>query len=74
MKEQSKFSTGQHQEQAAAQQSTAANSGALEFETAEELLRHDASQIVVPPDIARRLNKSIAESAPRRPWWRKWNG
>ena len=73
MKEQNKFSTGRHQEQAAESQS--ANSGELEFQTAEELLRHDAAQTAVPPGIARRLSQSIAQSAPpRRPWWRKLIG
>jgi hypothetical protein len=73
MKPQNKFSTGRHQEQAAAAgEQTAANSGALEFQTAEELLRHDAAQTAVPPEIARRLSQSIAQSPPpRRPWWRK---
>jgi hypothetical protein len=72
MKPQNKFSTGRHQEQAAAAEQTAANSGALEFQSPEELLRHDAAQTAVPPEIARRLGKSIAEPAPpRRPWWRK---
>jgi hypothetical protein len=73
MKQQNKFSTGQHQEQAA--ESQAAHSGPLEFQSAEELLRHDAAQTAVPPEIARRLSQSIAQSAPpRRPWWRRWIG
>jgi hypothetical protein len=72
MKPQNKFSTGQHQEQAAAGHQTTAKSGALEFQTAEDLLRHDAAQTAVPPEIARRLSQSIAQSAlPRRAWWRK---
>jgi hypothetical protein len=72
MKPQNKFSTGRHQEQAAGEQSAANSSGALEFQNAEELLRHDAAQTAVPPEIARRLSQSIAQSAPpRRPWWRK---
>jgi hypothetical protein len=74
MKEQNKFSTGRHREQAAESQA-AANSGAMEFQTAEELLRHDAAQTAVPPEIARRLSQSIAQAAPpRRPWWRKLLG
>jgi hypothetical protein len=72
MKQQNKFSTGRHQEQAAGEQTAANNSGGLEFQNAEELLRHDAAQTAVPPEIARRLSQSIAQSAtPRRPWWRK---
>jgi hypothetical protein len=74
MKQENKFSIGRHQEQAAASQ-TAANSGELKFESAEELLRHDAAQTAVPPEIARRLSQSIAQSAPpRRSWWRKLFG
>ena len=73
MKQQNKFSTGRHQEQAA--ESQAANSASLEFQGAEELLRHDAAQTDVPPEIARRLSQSIAQSpAPRRPWWRRLIG
>ena len=76
MKEQNKFSTGRHQEQA--DESQAANSaggGGMEFQSAEELLRHDAAQTEVPPEIARRLSQSIAQSSPpRRPWWRRWLG
>jgi hypothetical protein len=73
MKEQNKFSTGRHREQAAASQ--AANTSALEFQSVEDLLRHDAAQTAVPPAIARRLSQSIAQSAPpRRPWWRKLIG
>jgi hypothetical protein len=74
MKEQNKFSTGRHQEQAAEAQ-TSANTSALEFQSAEELLRHDAAQTSVPPEVARRLSQSITQSAPpRRPWWRKLFG
>ena len=73
MKEQNKFSTGRHQEQAA--ESQAANSGSVEFQSPEELLRHDAAQTAVPPEIARRLSQSIAQSPPpRRPWWRRLLG
>lgn len=73
MKEQNKFSTARHQEQAAEEQ--AANTSALEFQTVEDLLRHDAAQTAVPPEIARRLSQSIAQPAPpRRSWWRKLIG
>jgi len=73
MKHENKFSTGHHHEQAA--ESRAAHSSPLEFQTAEELLRHDAAHTAVPPNIARRLSESIAQSPPpRRPWWRRWLG
>ena len=73
MKQQNKFSTGRHQEQSA--ESQASNSASLEFQGAEDLLRHDAAQTAVPPEIARRLSQSIAQSStPRRPWWRRLLG
>ena len=38
----------------------------------EELLRHDASQMTVPPAIAQRLSQSIQnEPKPERSWWRR---
>ena len=48
---------------------------AREFNSTEELLRHDAGQTVVPPEIAARLQESIAkESPPQRNWWRRLFG
>jgi hypothetical protein len=73
MNQHDKFSAARHQEQAAEAQ--AARAGVREFHNAEELLRHDAAQTAVPPEIVRRLSQSIAQSAPpRRPWWRKLLG
>jgi hypothetical protein len=46
-----------------------------EFATTEELLRHDASQTPVPPEIAERLARSIQnEPKPERSWWRRMLG
>jgi hypothetical protein len=68
MKQQSKFSTKQEQvaQQQAGQQ--------VEFASSEELLRYDAAQTVLPPDIAQRLQKSLAGIAPPapKPWWKAW--
>ena len=73
MKQQNKFSAAQHSEQAA--EGRAASAGGLEFQNAEELLRHDAAQTTVPPQIARRLGQSLAQlPPPRRPWWRRLLG
>jgi len=70
MKHQSKFSTNQQQEQAA--ELHAAQKAAQEFESVEQLIRHDARQTLPPPSIARRLHESIGQSdAPRRAWWRR---
>ena len=43
-----------------------------EFASAEELLRHDVSQLTVPPAIAERLSQSIqSEPKPERSWWKR---
>jgi hypothetical protein len=70
MKQESKLSTGQQQDHSAETQTV--KTTAQQFDTAEQLLRYDAAQTPVPPEIARRLNQSVAESPPpRRPWWRR---
>jgi hypothetical protein len=42
------------------------------FASSDELLRFDAAQTAVPPEIARRLQKSAAEIRPpaSRSWWK----
>ena len=71
MKQQSKLSQEQEQNQAAEVRSQTPR----EFANVEELLRHDAAQIAVPDDIAKRLQKSVAEATPpARSWWRKLLG
>jgi hypothetical protein len=43
-----------------------------DFATAEELIRHDAQQTAVPPEIAYRLNESISrEPKSAKSWWKK---
>ncbi|MGA2747948.1 MAG: hypothetical protein ABSG59_04150 [Verrucomicrobiota bacterium] len=65
-----KLTTGQQQEQSAETRSE--KTTAKEFASVEELLRHDAAQTAVPPEIAQRLRQSLEESPPpRRSWWRK---
>ncbi|HUD84451.1 MAG TPA: hypothetical protein VMQ67_13150, partial [Candidatus Saccharimonadales bacterium] len=62
--------TGQQQDHSAETQT--AKTTAQQFENVEQLLRYDAAQTPVPPEIARRLNQSAAQSPPpRRPWWRR---
>jgi hypothetical protein len=41
----------------------------LEFAAAEELIRHDAEQVELPPAIINRLTESIARE---KSWWRRW--
>ena len=70
MKHQSKFSHEQEQAHAAEQQ-THAQPAHREFASAEEALRFDAAQTVVPPEIAARLRQSTADLAPPRTGWLK---
>jgi hypothetical protein len=64
----------QHQEQEQVQASQHTHEPALEFNAAEDLLRHDALHTPVPPNIAQRLQAASAE-IPRPParksWWRR---
>lgn len=41
-----------------------------EFQTAEELLRHDAATVELPESIPGRLAESVQQSPPD-PWWRR---
>ena len=75
MKHQTKLSAEQQQsQQAGTEQQTQAPS-AREFANAEELLRYDAAHTSVPPEIARRLQKSAADlPVPRTNWWQRLFG
>ena len=69
MKRRSKLSSEQQEQHASEQRQTQAQT-AHEFASAEEVLRYDAAQTVVPPGIAQRLAESSAGiPAPNRPWW-----
>ena len=74
MKRQTKLTAKEEEQQAAAQQKLH-QQGALEFPTAEEMLRHDASHTPAPPTIAHRLQACTAE-LPQRPqsWWKRLFG
>ena len=43
----------------------------LQFDSVEELLRHDSEQNPVPPEVGDRLNKSIAAEPKRSRSWFK---
>jgi hypothetical protein len=75
MKRQTKL-TPQEQEQLAAQLQQAQSSGALEFSSVEDMLRHDALHTPVPPAIAARLEESVKQLPPSssRGWWRRFFG
>jgi len=67
MKHQSKFS--QEQQQAAAHQTQQPTGH--EFASVEELLRCDAAQTVVPPQVAERLKATTANATPPETGWFK---
>jgi hypothetical protein len=53
---------------------TRPDTGVVEFQTADELLRYDAARIEVPAGVAGRLAES-AGNTPADPWWRRmFNG
>jgi hypothetical protein len=71
MKQQTKLS--QEQQHAAAHETR--QQAGQEFAGADELLRFDAAQTVVPPGIARRLEQSTGGApAARRSWWKNLLG
>ena len=48
---------------------------ALEFQSVEQMLRHDCLHTPVPPIIAQRLQESVAQlPPPPRSWWRRFFG
>ena len=70
MKHRTKFS--QEQQHTEAHQSQEQAQAGREFAGAEDLLRYDAAQTPLPPEIAERLKKTIHEIAPPpRPGWLK---
>ncbi len=73
MKHQHKLSEEQSRQVGTEQQTQP--SGAREFASAEELLRYDAKQTPVPPEIARRLKKSTGDlPGLKASWWKRWLG
>jgi len=72
MKQRTKLT--QKQEHVAEQQTQA--HATREFSNSDELLRFDAAQTVVPPEIAERLKKTAAHipPPPPRPWWKNLFG
>jgi hypothetical protein len=46
-------------------------SSALEFQTAAEMLQHDAANVEVPVGIAERLAESVRNEKGSGPWWKK---
>ncbi|MDB6027896.1 MAG: hypothetical protein JWM68_4119 [Verrucomicrobiales bacterium] len=69
MKQNSKL-RHQEEQQATQQQHSEQKTDAKEFSSVDEMLRHDASQTAVPPNVADKLNRSIA-SEPQPASWLK---
>jgi hypothetical protein len=62
----------QSEESTAGQEQSAENTqAAQEYSTVEELLRHDAAENRVPPEVAHRLNASLAAEPRRAQSWLK---
>ena len=61
-------------EQTSETQQQAQSHAAQEFASAEELLRHDAAQTVVPPAVQERLHRSLAlePKPPEKRGWRRF--
>jgi hypothetical protein len=66
----------EEQERLAAQQQQQSQQVALEFNSVEEMLRHDALHTAVPPALGKRLAESISQLPASRPlsWWRRLLG
>ena len=72
MKQRTRLSEEQQQAQQAGSGEQTRSAAGREFANADELLRHDAAQTNVPPEIARRLQKSAADlSGPKTSWWQR---
>jgi hypothetical protein len=75
MKHQSKLSEEQQQSRQVGAEHQTQQEAAREFATAEEALRYDAAHTTVPPEIARRLQKSTSDlPRPKTAWWKRWLG
>jgi hypothetical protein len=71
MKQKSRFTEQEHQQ--ATHQTQSEGETHLQFDSVEQMLRHDASHTIVPPSIESRLSESISKVAPSSPlpWWKR---
>jgi hypothetical protein len=76
MKHQSKLNSDQQQQSRQVGTGQQVESKpALEFATAEEMLRYDAAHTTVPPGIAQRLQQSAGDlPPPKLAWWKRFLG
>lgn len=76
MKHQSKFSQQQQHAEQQISSNESLQQAAREFASAEEMLRFDAAQTAVPPQVEERLKQST-NNCPlprRRSWWKSLFG
>ena len=72
MKQRNKL-TNKEEELTETGQLKAGSESVLEFNSAEDLLRHDARQVPVPAAVAARLHESIRDlPLPRQAWWKRF--
>jgi hypothetical protein len=75
MKQQTKLNSEQQQSRQVGTEQQTQSQPALEFATAEELLRYDAAHTPVPPGIEQRLQKSAGGlPPPSHSWWKRFFG
>lgn len=75
MEQRKKLTSAEQQSRQSGTERQVEKQAALEFATAEELLRYDASRVTVPERIEQRLQESVGPAPPRRPpWWKRWFG
>jgi len=74
MKHRSKLNAGQEHQQdlAAGQDMRHLEQNAVDFATAEELLRFDRAKTPLPDSVGEKLRQETAKKG--RPWWKKWMG
>ena len=74
MKQHSKLRQNEQQE-TTQQQHSEQKSEAKEFSSVDEMLRYDAAQTAVPPHVADKINRSIAnEPQQSSSWWKRLMG
>ena len=57
------------EELAQEQQSASSRQQAREFGSVEEMLRHDAEHVLVPPHLAARVKESVGQEPQPKNWW-----
>lgn len=75
MKQRLNHTTGEETEEELAMAGEQRLEEALKFDTPEEMLRLDAANTPVPPQMRERVMQSIAQEPVRenpKPWWKRW--